>query len=303
MARRIPPFASLRAFEGAARLGNLRLAGEELSLSVSAVSHQIKSLEEFLGIPLFRRERNTLQLTDPGRNYLLEMTRALDLMAAATARVEQERHSAIVSVNLFPSLAALWLIPRLTTFRKREPNIDVRVITTIDPIDFRSGLLDMAIRYAEKPPEGAKTALLFKEHAFPVCSSAYRDEFSQFEPRSDLTRQTFISCRTSPDEWEQWFKYIGFTGKVPRHTIEVDSRALALEAAMDGLGIAMGRTPYADRALTAGRLVRFNKRVLSTGQSYFLVLTDNALRRKTARGFADWLVSEAQERGEKTSNT
>jgi LysR family glycine cleavage system transcriptional activator len=296
MARRIPPYASLRAFEGAARLGNLRIAGEELSLSVSAVSHQIKSLEEFLGITLFHREKNTLRLTEPGRSYMLELTSALDLMAAATARVERERHSAIVSVNLFPSLAALWLLPRLATFRKQEPNTDVRVITTLDPIDFRSGLLDMAIRYAEKPPEAAKTVLLFNEHAFPVCSSAYRDEFPQFEPCSDLTRQTFISCRTSPGEWEQWFKYIGFAGKTPRHTIEVDSRALALEAAMDGLGITMGRTPYADRALAAGRLVRFNQAVFSTGQSYFLVLTDNALRRKTARGFADWLVSEARER-------
>jgi LysR family glycine cleavage system transcriptional activator len=294
MARRIPPFAALRAFEGAARLGNLRLAGEEISLSVSAVSHQIKSLEEFIGIALFHRDKNKLRLTAPGKDYLIELTRALDHIAAATARIEQERHSKSVSVNLFPSLAALWLLPRLASFRKLEPDIDVRVITTIDPIDFRTGSLDMAIRYAKTPPEGAKAILLFKDAAFPVCSPSYRDEFLQFEPASDLARQTLITCQTSPEEWNQWFRFAGFTGKPPQHTIDVDSRALALEAAVDGLGVAMGRTPYVERALAAGRLVRFNKRVLSTGQSYFLAMTESAMRSKAARSFADWLAGEAR---------
>ena len=294
MARRIPPFAALRAFEGAARLGNLRLAGEEISLSVSAVSHQIKSLEEFVGIALFHRDKNKLRLTAPGKDYLLELTRTLDHIAAATARIEQERHSKSVSVNLFPSLAAMWLLPRLTYFRKLEPDIDVRVITTIDPIDFRAGSLDMAIRYAKAPPEAGKTTLLFKEAAFPVCSPSYRDEFLRFEPHTDLTRQTLITCQTSPEEWSQWFRFAGFTGKPPQHTIDVDSRALALEAAMDGLGVAMGRTPYVDRALAAGRLVRFNKRVLSMGQSYFLAMTESAMRSKAARSFADWLAAEAR---------
>jgi LysR family glycine cleavage system transcriptional activator len=247
MARRVPPFAALRAFEGAARLGSLRRAGEELSLSVSAISHQIKSLEGFLGISLFQRDKNKLRLTVTGKNYLLELTRALDLIATATARIEQERHSKSVSVNLFSSLAALWLLPRLASFRKLEPNIDVRVITTNDPIDFRTGLVDMAIRYSKQPPQAAKTALLFKETVFPVCSPSYREEFLRFEPTSDLSRQTLITCQASPQEWPQWFQYIDFTGKPSQHTIDVDSRALALEAAVDGLGIAMGRTPYADR--------------------------------------------------------
>lgn len=293
MARRMPPFAALRAFEGAARLGNLRLSGEELSLSVSAVSHQIKSLEEFLGTALFHRDKNKLQLTAPGKDYLLELTRALDLIASATARIEQERHSNSVSINLFSSLAAMWLLPRLASFRKLEPDVDVRVITANEPIDFRSGLLDMAIRYGDKPPETGKTTLLFRDVAFPVCAPAYRDEFPRFDPSSDLSRQTIITTQSSPGEWTEWFSYIGFTGKPPEHTIEFDSRALALEAAMDGLGIAMGRTPYVDRALAAGRLVRFNKRTLSTGQSYFLAMTESAMRSKAARSFSNWLIVQA----------
>ncbi|MBC8036153.1 MAG: LysR family transcriptional regulator [Rhizobiales bacterium] len=296
MARRMPPFAALRAFEGAARLGNLRLSGEELSLSVSAISHQIKSLEEFVGIALFHRDKNKLRLTAPGKDYLLELTRALDLIATATARIEQERHSNSVSINLFSSLAALWLLPRLASFRKLEPNVDVRVITTDDPIDFRTGLVDMAIRYAKQAPDAAKTALLFKESVFPVCSPSYRGEFLRFDPSSDLSRQTLITCQSSPEEWAQWFRYIGFSGKPPRHTIDVDSRALALEAAMDGLGIAMGRTPFADRGMAAGRLVRFNKRMLSTGQSYFLAMTESAMRSKAARSFSDWLVAQTGEK-------
>ena len=293
MARRLPTFAAVRAFEAAARHGNLRLAGEELSLTVSAISHQIKSLEGYLGAPLFVRSKNALHLTPAARDYALELTRALDTLQSATARVEQERRPDCITINLFPSLASLWLLPRLTTFRKLEPDVDVRVITTLDPIDFRGGLIDLAIRYADTPPQSARTTKMFPEQAFPVCAPSYGAETGSIDTRADLTGLTLIRTQTLADEWTDWFSFTGFKGKLPGRYIDVDSRALALEAAIDGLGVAMGRTPFVNRALATGRLRRLSKRTMTDGKSYYLAETDSALRSRVNRRFSEWLLEQA----------
>ena len=293
MARRLPPFAAIRAFEAVARYGNLRLAGEELSLTVSALSHQVKSLEDYLGTPLFVRANNTLQLTPAGKDYALELTGILDTIQSATARARQERRQGSVTINLFPSLAALWLLPRLATFRKLEPDVDVRVVTTLDPIDLRSGLVDLAIRYADNPPNSACTTWMFSEQAFPVCAPSYGAGTGSVDSGSDLSDLTLIRTQTSPHEWADWFRFVGFKGKLPARNIDVDSRALALEAAMDGLGIAMGRTPFVDRALASGRLCAMSNRTLSDGNAYYLIETDGARHSRITRQFAQWLLEQA----------
>jgi LysR family glycine cleavage system transcriptional activator len=295
MARRIPPFAALRAFEAAARHGNLRRAGEELSLSVSAVSHQIKSLEDFLGIALFLRDNSKMTLTPDGRDYVVDLTQSLDLIANATARVEQHRQAGQLTVNLFPSLAALWLLPRLHSYRRLEPNVDVRVMTTMEAIDFRSGSIDIAIRYATVAPEGFRADVLFGEEAFPVCSPAYLEQMGGVGSDSDFSNWTLVTTDSAPREWEEWFESSGFTGKRPRHRVDFDSRSLALEAAADSLGIVMGRTPFVDRALASGRLIRpFGQRV-TTGYFYFLVVPERSLRIQAVTSFRKWLLTEASQ--------
>jgi LysR family glycine cleavage system transcriptional activator len=295
MARRIPPFAALRAFEAAARHGNLRRAGEELSLSVSAVSHQIKSLEDFLGIALFLRDNSKMSLTADGRDYVVDLTQSLDLIANATARVEQHRQAGQLTVNLFPSLAALWLLPRLNTYRRLEPNVDVRVMTTMEAIDFRTGSIDIAIRYATAAPEGFRADVLFGEEAFPVCSPAYLEQMGGVGSDGDFSDWTLVATDSAPREWEEWFESSGFTGKRPLHRVDFDSRSLALEAAADSLGIVMGRTPFVDRALASGRLIRpFGQRV-ATGYFYFLVVPERSLRIQAVTSFRKWLLAEASQ--------
>jgi LysR family glycine cleavage system transcriptional activator len=295
MARRIPPFAALRAFEAAARHGNLRRAGGELSLSVSAVSHQIKSLEDFLGIALFLRDNSKMSLTPDGRDYVVDLTQSLDLIANATARVEQHRQARQLTINLFPSLAALWLLPRLHTYRRLEPNVDVRVMTTMEAIDFRTGSIDIAIWYATTAPEGLRADVLFGEEAFPVCSPAYLEQMGGVGSDGDFSGWTLVSSGSAPREWEEWFESSGFTGMRPLHRVDFDSRSLALEAAADSLGIVMGRTPFVDRALASGRLIRpFGQRV-ATGYFYFLVVPARSLRIQAVTSFRKWLLEEASQ--------
>ena len=295
MARRIPPFAALRAFEAAARHGNLRRAGEELSLSVSAVSHQIKSLEDFLGIGLFLRDNSKMSLTTAGRDYVVDLTQSLDLIANSTARVERHRQAGHLTINLFHSFAALWLMPRLSSYRRLEPDVDVRVMTTIEEIDFRTGFIDVAIRYATTAPAGFCADALFGEEIFPVCSPAYLEQMGGVGSEGDFSGWTLVGCGAAPREWEEWFESSGFTGKRPLHRVDFDSRSLALEAAADSLGIVMGRTPFVDRALASGRLIRpFGERV-TTGYFYFLVVPERSLRMQAVTSFRKWLLAEANQ--------
>jgi LysR family glycine cleavage system transcriptional activator len=294
MARRIPPFAALRAFESAARHGNFRRAGEELSLSISAISHQIKSLEDFLGVSLFRRSGNAMSLTGAGKLYVSDLTAIFDQLTDATARVEHSAQAAQLTINMFPSLAAQWLLPRLNSYRQIHPNDDVRVITTLEPIDFRMEAIDLGVRYAATAPVDFHTDILFVEEMFPVCSPLYLGGLKSLTVSSDLSKVTMIRCTAALEEWDQWFDTIGFTGKKPKHKVDFDSRSLALEAAADGIGLAMGRTPYVERALAAKRLhIPFARR-LATGYNFYLVMPERAHRQKSANDFRKWLLAEAR---------
>jgi len=265
MARRIPPFAALRAFESAARHGSFRRAGEELSLSVSAISHQIKSLEDFLRVPLFRRNSNTMALTAAGKLYVNDLTTIFDQLADVTARVERSAQAAQLTINMFPSLAAHWLLPRLNSYRQSHPNDDVRVITTLEPIDFRMEAIDLGVRYAMAAPIEFRADALFVEEMFPVCSPTYLGKTRTLSATSDLSKITMIRCTAALEEWDQWFDAIGFNGKKPKH--KVMAKRL--------------HTPFARR--------------LATGYSFYLVMPERSHRQKSANDFRRWLLAEARQ--------
>lgn len=295
VSRRLPPFAAIRAFEAAARHCNLRLAAEELFLSISAVSHQVKFLEQFLGVQLFNRSRNVLELTSAGRTYMAALSEALDDIAAATARSEAIRDSTSISINLFPSLAVLWLMPRLPTFYQRTPHVDINIVTSMEPLSFRSGAFELAIRYGKLAALSADASILMEEKTYPVCSPVYASEKGLLEGPADFDNVTIIHCQTSPGEWDEWFESENGRTLKPFRVLHVDNRALALQAAESGLGVAMGRTPYAGGLLADGRLCRFTAKVLTTGYGYTLCLSDSAVRSPAVRGFAAWLIEQAEE--------
>jgi len=295
MPRKIPPFAALRAFEAAARHCNLRLASEELFLSVSAVSHQIKALEQFLGAQLFMRTPAGLRLTAAGTSYLEDIAGAFDRLAVATAHVSQTRDLTKISLNIFPSLAVLWLMPLLPSWYERSPDTDITVITSIESVSFRAGSFDMAIRYEEKSTLPPRALTLFDEYIYPVCSPLYAQNTGLDLPATDLDGATLIHCQSAPSEWEQWFRATTGSLVPPRRSLSVDNRALALQAAESGLGVAMGRTPFAQRALREGRLRRLVDNSLPSGFAYTIALSNRAERNPTIDEFTRWLAEMAKE--------
>ena len=295
MARRLPPFAAIRAFEAAARHCNLRAAGEELFLSVSAVSHQVRSLEQFLGVQLFIRTHNSLELTDVGRDYMLVLAQALDLIASTTARTEAVRNTTRISINLVPSLAVLWLMPRLGNFYDRHPLVDVNIVTSLEPLGFRSGPMDMEIRYEAVSAMAPDTTELFRESYYPVCSPAYAEQTGLQETEGALGNFTLIHCPTSPTEWDDWLSQAKLTNVRPLRILNVDTRALSLQAAESGLGAAMGISPFALGHLADGRLMSLSERSIPTGFAYTLHLSDSSARNPAVKAFAQWLKSQAQD--------
>jgi len=291
--RRLPPFAAIRAFEAAARHGNLRAAAEELFLSISAVSHQVRSLEQFLGVQLFLRAHNALELTDVGRDYMCTLAEALDLIAAATARTEAVRNTTRISINLVPSLAVLWLMPRLGSFYEKQPHVDVHIVTSLEPLGFRSGPIDLAIRYESLDAMARESTLLFRETIYPVCSRPYAEQNGLLEERESYDHITLIHCQTSPGEWDDWLKVAGLSGVRPFRILNVDTRALSMQAAENGLGAAIGRTPFALKHLADGKLITLTDQPVPTGFAYTLHLSDSSGRNPMVRAFADWLVEQA----------
>ncbi|MCF6273829.1 MAG: LysR substrate-binding domain-containing protein [Rhodobacteraceae bacterium] len=296
MARKLPPFASVRAFEAAARHCSFKQAGQELTLTPSAISHQVKSLENFFGLLLFYRHRSRLELTDAGKQYLHDLTKILDQLEIATDRVISSQETSALTINLFPSLASTWLVSRIPSLRKAHPEINVRMITSTEPLDFKSSEIDFSIHYLKKTEvkksikPGYMVDLLINETVIPVCSSAYIKAHGPLVEARDILGHALIYCDTESDEWPLWCDAVGVVYEEPPQRVVVDNRALAIKAAVDGLGIAMGRTPIHDDYISRGRLVTPLPFELVTGYAYYLVYTERKGQMRSVQKFRKWLL-------------
>ncbi len=306
MARKLPPFASVRAFEAAARHCSFKEAGQELTLTPSAISHQVKSLEDFFGLLLFYRHHSRLVLTDAGSQYLLDLTKILDQLEVATGRVVSSQETSALTINLFPSLASAWLVSRIPSLREEYPEINLRLITSIEPLDFKSSEIDFAIRYLKKSEvrkrikSGFKVDLLMNETIIPVCSNDYIKASAPLIEAADILGHALIFCDTEADEWQLWCDAVGVVYDEHPQRVVVDNRALAIKAAVDGLGIAMGRTPIHDDYITGGRLITPLPFELATGYAYYLVYTERKGQMRSAQNFRKWLLNASAARGLET---
>ena len=295
MARRIPPFAALRAFEALARRGSLQAAGEELGISPSAISHQLKSLESHLGAKLLIRTDHRLQIAEAGMALYRDLHEILDRLEVAAMRVSVERETARISINLFPSLASLWMVPLLGPFNAKHPDIVVSLVTQPETIDLSGSDIDLAIQYRSSPPGGYESIELITETIAPLCSPKYLETNGPISAPADLLDHTLIACTCGPEEWDVWMERHDSSISRARHWLEVDTRAAALQAAQEGLGIAMGRRPFADLALARGQLTEIFADSVQTGMTYYIVAPERSWSSRNVRTFCSWLSVVARE--------
>jgi LysR family glycine cleavage system transcriptional activator len=294
MGRRIPPFAALRAFEALARRGTLHSAGLELGISAGAVSHQLKSLEAHLGVKLLVRTQNRLTFTDAGLSFAAELREILDRLELASVQVSAAREASRITISLFQSLAELWMVPLLGTFNRDNPHVLVSLVTAPETIDVFNSDVDLAIQYAETAPAHCQAIELFPETIGPLASPEYLAANGPVADPRELRGHRLIYCSCEPNEWLFWTTHSGAQGlhEAP-HWLEVDTRAAAIQAGEQGLGVVMGRRPFADLALARGRLVQLLDHPISTGMRYFIVAPSRSWSSRRVREFCSWLHSVA----------
>ncbi|MDJ0739788.1 MAG: transcriptional regulator GcvA [Gammaproteobacteria bacterium] len=291
MSRRLPPLNAVRAFEAAARLGGVKRAAAELFVTPSAVSHQVKALEGFLGVALFRRAGRQIAPTTAGVRYLTAVKQALDELDVATRRVMAPADATVVNVSVAPSFLTRWLMPRVRDFQERHPEIELRLSPNSDPIDFAWSDIDIAIYFGEGDWADVDAVFLHPVVLIPVCSPAYLGGRT-IASLQDLCRQTLIDVSTRPNEWDDFLASFGMQRPRQGKRLGFSSTALAVGAAMEDLGVALADRRLIAREVRYGHLVMPLDVQLPTRQGFYLVYQAGRELSDGMRCFYDWVIGE-----------
>jgi len=295
MARRLPPLNALRAFEAAARHLSFTKAAEELFVTQAAISHQVKALEAALDLQLFRRLNRRLMLTDAGQLYLPALTEAFDAIDTASARLRADENAGRLVVSVANSLAAKWLLPRLPRFRERHPEIEVEISALDRLVDFSRDNVDMAIRYGLGRYPGLRVDPLMEDTIFPVCSPGLLAGPVPLREPGDLRHHSLLHDEVGPAEagWPKWLADAGVTGVRADRGQRYSHSSLVLQAAIDGQGVALGRSTLVALDLEAGRLVQPFGPALPSSYACYVVSPPATAERPKIKAFREWLLDEA----------
>jgi LysR family glycine cleavage system transcriptional activator len=292
MPTRLPSLNGLRAFEAAARHLSFTLAAAELNVTQTAISHQIRRLEEELGIKLFIRQNRALALTPKAKDYLPGIRAAFDDLRLATDRIQRKSGSRVLTVSTLASLAAKWLLPRLSSFQQAHPEIDVRITTSTTLVDFRDGDVDAAIRYGRGQWPGLRNEWLMADEMFPVCSPALLTGNKPLRTPEDLAHHVLLSSSNNDDDWRLWLTAVGLPTNISKLPgLSFDLILMTVQAAMDGMGVAIGRTSYVQDDIAKGRLVVPFKLKLPVNAGFYLVRPDTRPDPPKLTAFREWLMS------------
>jgi len=288
--RALPPLNALRAFEAFARHGRRTLAADELCVTHGAISRQVRQLEEHLGEALTEGPRTRLRLTESGLRLTQALTLAFDQIDAALPRRPQAGARPLV-VSCLPTFAMKWLIPRLPLFVADHPDVPVRIVESNGPFDFRADGVDLAIRMRlpGAPPSSDAEVTPFLEHYMGPVMSPLLAEATTIEAIARLPR---LHTRTFPGSWAEWEAQVGVALPSASINREFDHYFYMLEAAVAGLGVAMGPWAFIERDLLAGRLVA--PLGLIRGEPSITALTPRESSSPGARRFRDWLVEQGR---------
>ena len=288
----LPPLQALRAFEAVGRLLSFRRAGEELLITQSAVSHHIRQIEDMLGVRLFVRKAKSIELTPEGAAYLDRTTEAFAIIASATADARRQAGRQKLRVSVLPSFAANWLVSRLPDFMLRHPEIDIDLEPTLRLTNFVSDDVDLAIRFGAGPWADVRAEWLMNEELSPVLSPSLLGDGSGFVEPADLLSQTLLDSM-NPLGWELWFDEVGVDFSRAR-ILQLTDYNIALQAALNGQGVAIGRLLLIGDHLASGRLVQpFATTVRSEKTAYWLVMPEHRRLSPAAESFRVWLKEQA----------
>jgi len=309
-ARRLPTLDLLKGFDAAARHLSFTRAGEELFLTQSALSRQMQTLEEQLGAPLFERRHRALRLTEAGQVLQVAAKSVLDELTHAVAKIRRERSVQPLTISTAIPFAALWLLPRLPRFRERHPEVDVFISADNRILDLDRERIDLAVRYCPDSLAPRDALRLFGERLQPVCSPALAsDPARPLKQPEDLARHVLLNLEDDRGRfpwlnWTQWFAAIGVPEPKPAGLLRFNQYDLLVRAAIDGQGVALGRSPLIDQLVAKGTLVAPFRGKHATSRAYFIVRAAQAAWRPEAQAFVDWLRAEAhEEAGEPAQST
>ncbi|TRX57077.1 transcriptional regulator GcvA [Thalassomonas sp. M1454] len=297
MSKRLPPLNSLKAFEVSARLLSFTKAADELFVTQAAVSHQIKLLENHLGLKLFMRKNRTLLLTEEGQSYYLDIKDIFNSLQESTQRLLAKRAKGTITVCIQPSLAIQWLVPRLNEFNKLNPDIEVRIKAD----DRNDGTLaddvDIAFYYGHGHWPGIIADKVIAEYLQPVCSPILLSSENAVTDIASLQQHTLLHD-TSRNDWKRWFKLVGIkSSKVDQGPLFSHS-AIVLQAAVHGQGVALVNNILAKPEIDAGRLIAPFNKVLVNQDGFYLVCRDNQLDMARIAPFRNWVLETVKNEGD-----
>lgn len=297
-ARRLPPLDLLQTFDAAARHLSFTRAGEERFITQSAVSRQMRALEDELGVQLFRRGHRSLELTPQGRLLAQACAEAIGRLRTTVDRLRTPPSRRVLTLTTTPGLASLWLIPRLSRFTRAHPGVDVRIDASFEQRDLDRDGIDVAIRFGRaNHNEGTK---LFDQEVLPVCSPSLLAAGPPLKDTGDLARHTLLRLDDTERvdgpmlEWQPWLAAMGVPDLEPGAMLMFSNYDEVIAAAVHGQGVALGRRPLVDALLAEGRLVAPIGGSMASPRTYFVVVNLNSANLDVARELADWLVDEAR---------
>jgi LysR family glycine cleavage system transcriptional activator len=291
---RLPPLNAIRAFEAAARHMSITLAADELHVTAGAVSRQIKSLEDVLGLQLFKRGHREITLTRQGSDYYRAITRALDVLRDATRKLARGRQRKQLKIRAYTTFAMRWLIPRLSGFHAAHPGIEVLLKASLEPVDFRKEDIDGAIRLGDGNWPGTNRYRLGPNILAPVASPALLAGGPKLKKPSDLAHHTLLHSIARPDDWGYWLEEAGVAKQVDaRAGMTYESSAMALAAAIEGQGLAIAQLFLVEKDLADGRLVMPFKKTVDMGDfTYYLLTPSHRDESATMKTFRLWLLEQ-----------
>jgi len=298
MTRPLPPLNALRAFESAGRHLSFTKAAAELNVTPAAISHQVKALEELLEVPLFHRLTRALRLTDAGQAALPTLSQGFDKLAQGAEQMRAHAESRVLTISVSPSFGAMWLVPRLERFRIRHPDIEIRIDGTDRRVDLARDDADVAVRYGPGGYDGVRVDWLFGQLNTPVCSPALLSGPRPLEQPDDLRHHTLlhIDWKDAEASWRMWLLAAGLDDIDPTSGPRFTMENMAVQAALDGHGVALVGDILVADDLAAGRLVRPFDPSLSTPLtfSYYLLTPKDSDEQPKVAAFRDWLLEEAR---------